>query len=115
MSPDGKRSVTLKTWYVFPDWTIRMKVRESSWFMKEVYASGDVPKPGYTEAFWDGNLKVHVLECNSGKLLSYDFSSNTFSELDFVYVEAKLAERNVHPNTRSGKRTDSFCESKGFP
>jgi hypothetical protein len=115
ISPDGKRSVILKSLYLIPDWTIWMKVRDHSWATRNVYTSGDVPEPGYTEAFWKGNSKVLVIECNSGLNLSYDFSSNTFSDKDFEKTKSILANCKM-PRTHEDVNDDIgvYCQWKTY-
>jgi hypothetical protein len=45
---------------------------------KNVFTSGDVPKPTYAEAFWLKNTNAVVLECGSRSVLQYDFDHENF-------------------------------------
>lgn len=114
-SPDARKSIELRSNYMFNDWTIWMYATNGK-ITRKIFKSGDVREPVYAEAFWQDNSRVVVLECNSGLILEYNFDTGKLASVLPETLDSILAARNVgtagHSYCYGSARIERYCMEK---
>jgi hypothetical protein len=95
-SPDGKRSISVRAHYIFPDYSVWFTVSEG-WRTTKIHTAPGDRMPTYAEALWLTNSTVAILECDAVgplEVVGYDFDSgktvNSAARAEMkVYIVAK--------------------------